>query len=94
MTREEMTKMCGLGDGQGKPYLSIKWLKMNILRISGNASYCPTCFANDWRNDDKTLSPTCQNCGWVGSYMDCLDVYEAMNMKRTKLIDQMLDDNM
>ena len=52
--------------------------------------YCPVCYSDKIKPDEETWAPVCE-CGWTGNYTDCVDENLAKNVKRTKLIDEMLN---
>lgn len=65
--------------------------------------FCPVCFSissyaidegkeGNWHPGGKNLYPYCKNCGWKGDWDDCLDEDEAKSAKRTKIIDDFLNE--
>ena len=80
---------------------------MNEITYQGwiGFKYCPNCFSNilnilsseisknekgDWIFDNVRSS--CPNCKWNGKYVELIDSENEMkNMKRTKLIERMLE---
>lgn len=63
--------------------------------------FCPKCFSNKIRPSDikqglqefldSTYFVICDECKWTGEYNELLKNEEGENMKRTKLIDKILE---
>jgi len=54
--------------------------------------YCPRCYGKlnfEISSAENGIFPICKKCKWTGDWAEVLDEYEAKNMKRTKLIDEM-----
>lgn len=68
--------------------------------------YCPNCLSNNVKfsklsnkkneKGERIYTPIfydfyCPDCKWVGKYKNTLNYYKYLNIKRTKLIERMLN---
>jgi len=59
--------------------------------------YCPICYEITsyeitGKMENLAIYPFCKKCGWKGTWDDVLDEQEVKNYKRTKMIDNMLNE--
>jgi ribosomal protein S27E len=77
-----------LKDTDGKTYLNPNWV-MRTLVI--DTLYCPKCFENKIEFDRDTFYFSCKNCGRINA-SDLLSKEEAISTKRTKTIDNIINE--
>lgn len=68
----------------------------NVKMINFEIRYCPKCLCENYIYDISIHRIICSKCGWISGFChDDKELFtkeEVINVKRTKLIDKMLNE--
>jgi len=71
---------------------------MERFANSYDECYCPSCHSRESSPNNPHLkykdkdNMVCLNCGWIGHFTELTSLERLKNIKRTELIERMLDE--